>query len=104
MSTVRDLQFTKLTKKTHCRKLSNETESDSVDSVICAWGTHMRMRFFHAHEIIYANPMELPECTESRRSRTAISDAKMDHGAESRFIIQGDRKGLELAVKRRDSK
>jgi hypothetical protein len=37
----------KLTKKTHRRRLSDEAESDFVDSLICAYEFRMRMGDFH---------------------------------------------------------
>jgi hypothetical protein len=42
----------KLTKKTHRRRLSDEAESDSIDSPIWACGTHMLMGFLHSHEVL----------------------------------------------------
>ena len=42
----------KLTKKTHRRRLSDDAESDSIDSLICACGSSMLMRFSHAHPLI----------------------------------------------------
>jgi hypothetical protein len=33
-------------------KKLGEAEIDSLDSFICAWGTHMRMWFFRAHAIL----------------------------------------------------
>jgi len=65
--------------KTRGKRLSDEADIDSVDSVICAWGTHMRMWFFHAHASLpcsggsgscgffYMNARRLRERTESRR-------------------------------------
>jgi hypothetical protein len=37
-----------LMKKTQSKELGDETEIDSVDSLICACGTHMFMRFLHS--------------------------------------------------------
>src|ERR1700686_3004477 len=42
----------KLTKKTHRRRLSDVAESDSIDSLICACGSSMLMRFSHAHDVL----------------------------------------------------
>jgi hypothetical protein len=42
----------RLTKKTQSKRLSDEAEIDSIDSLICAWGTHMRMTFSHAHVLL----------------------------------------------------
>ena len=39
--------LTKLTKKTHRRRLSDEAEIDSVDSPICAYESFIRMREIH---------------------------------------------------------
>jgi predicted RNase H-like nuclease len=33
-------------------EVDEKADLDSVDSLICAWGTHMRMWFFHAHAIL----------------------------------------------------
>jgi len=36
--------LTKLAKKTHSKRLNDEAEIDSVDSLICTCGFYMRMR------------------------------------------------------------
>jgi hypothetical protein len=43
-------------KKTQSKRLSDEAESDSVDSLICGWGTHMPMTFSHGDAVVLREP------------------------------------------------
>jgi hypothetical protein len=43
--------LTKLTKKLARKGLNDDAESDSLDSLICACGSSMPMRFSHAHDV-----------------------------------------------------
>jgi hypothetical protein len=43
-------------KKTQSKRLGDEAESDSVDSLICGWGTHMPMTFSHGDAVVLREP------------------------------------------------
>ena len=60
------LKGEKLKTEAEAKRISDNAEIDSVDSLICAWGTHMLMRFSYPHAVFYANARGLRERTESK--------------------------------------
>ena len=80
--------LTNLTKKTHRRRLSDNAESDSVDSLICACGSPMLMRFF---------------MRRTRGDYERVLSQKDDPESGEDGVDSGRWKNTELAMKRRYS-
>jgi hypothetical protein len=69
-------------KKTQSKRLSDEAEIDSIDSLICACGIPMLMTFSHVRAVILCQCGGITS-TESRRKMAYIKGGKPRNGNET---------------------